>query len=507
MFTLNETTAQQRWDKLDGSRKGLLDRCELYSRWTIPKIFPPSGREQNHEALTHDFQSLGAQCCNSLSNRLVMGLFAPSRPFFRLTPTLKKKREMTQIPAAQQKLLDNGLSVVEKDASDVIDNLAVRTKLYDMFKHLLITGNAMMVMDDKSIRILGLRNYVVLRDNDGAVRELIIKERVHKDALDKNARIYCESVMGFKSDADDCVNHFRWIKVAPNGFTEVQWVENVKLPMEFNSKYTAEDMPYRAVTWDLASGDHYGTGLVEDNQADFAALSALSKATIQAAILASQFKWLVNPMGMTTPEDFVDSENGAAIPGKQGDVTPLAANLDAKLQTNLAVNEVYVNRIGAAFMLQSAVTRHAERVTTYELRMNAEELEGGLGGAYSRIAADVQLPMAHWCLKRVDRSVLGKEIQPTIVTGLAALSRVGDRDRLGSFLQGSAVLANIPDDVRGRLRVDVILADLASAEGFARDTYVMDEAEYQEQQTRQMARAQQMALEQIMAKQQGAPEQ
>ncbi|UYA98867.1 hypothetical protein IVIADoCa7_41 [Xanthomonas phage vB_Xar_IVIA-DoCa7] len=499
---MHKTTASQRWDKLDGSRKGLLYRCEKYSMWTIPKIFPPESYSQDTEALVHDWQSLGSQGVNHLANRLTVGLFPPSRPFFRLSPKLDKKRQMAGVPPEQIKQLDNGLSVVEKEASDVIDNKSLRTKLYDLNKHLLITGNALLVESKDSIRILGLRSYVVQRDNDGKVRELMIRERVHFDSLDKAARQFLDSMPGFKPDIkDECVNHYRWIKLTGGGYVEEQWVDNEMLPGAFTSKYTDQSLPYRAVTWDLASGQHYGTGLVEDNQGDFAALSALSKSTIQAAILSSQFKWIVNPMGMTAVEDFENSENGAVIAGSKDDVTPMAANLEAKLQTNLAVAEQYINRLGAAFMLQSAVTRNAERVTTVELRMNAEELEGALGGAYSRIAADVQLPMAHWCLKQVDRSVLGSQMEPTIVTGLAALSRMGDRDRLMALMQALQAVTNVPEDVRDRLRMGAWMSDIASAEGFARDTYILTDEEYEQKMINRQAEAQRLAIEQIMAKQ------
>ncbi|WWO60252.1 connector protein [Xanthomonas phage SB3] len=498
----NRTTARQRWDKLDGERKGLLYRCEKYSMWTIPKICPPEHYDQNTESLTHDFQSLGSQCVNHLSNRLTIGLFPAGRPFFRLSPKLNKKRQMQGVPEAQKKALDNGLSVTEREASDIIDNKSLRTKLYDLMKHLLVTGNVMMVLSKDNIRVLGLRSYVCQRDADGKVRELIIKEKIHFDSLDQSVREFLMTSPLFKLTQDKMVDHYRWVQLKAGSYVEEQWVDTEMLPGKFTGKYTDTSLPYRALTWDLASNQHYGTGLVEDNQGDFASLSALSKSTIQAAILASQFKWLVNPMGMTSVEDFEQSENGAVIAGATDDVKPVAANLDAKLQTNIAVTEQYINRIGAAFMLQSAVTRQAERVTTVELRMNAEELEGSLGGAYSRIAVDVQLPIAHWCLKQVDRSVLGSELEPTIITGLAALSRMGDRDRLMALMQALQMVTNVPEDVRDRMRMDVWMADIASAEGFAKDTYILTEAEYEEKMAQRAARAQALAMEQIMAKMQ-----
>src|SRR5690606_40756446 len=103
-----------------------------------------------------------------------------------------------------------------------------------------------------------------------------------------------------------------------------------------------EKLPYRAVTWDLAAGDDYGTGLVEDYDGDFQALSLLSEATIQAAILASEFRWLVNPAGQTSVEDFVASPNGAAIPGQHGDIELISSGVEGTLQTNLNIQQLYI---------------------------------------------------------------------------------------------------------------------------------------------------------------------
>ena len=59
-------------------------------------------------------------------------------------------------------------------------------------------------------------------------------------------------------------------------------------------------------------------------------------------------------------------------------------------------------RLGAAFLLNTAVTRDAERVTAQEIRMQAQELESSLGGVYSRLANELQLPLAKRLLQEID---------------------------------------------------------------------------------------------------------
>lgn len=499
------TTAGERFLQLDGQRTGILLRLEQFALWTIPKLFPEANRRQDNQALVHDFQALGAQAVNSLSNRLMMVLFAPSRPFFRLSPNAKMKKQL-EAANADTAAMDNKLSQAESEAAAVLDRKAIRPSVYQLLKLLIVTGNALMVLG-KKVRVLNLRNYVVKRDQEGEVLELVIRERVLLDSLDKEVRALVHMHPKVKPCEQGYVYHYRWIKRKDNSYRERQWVDEVCLPAQYESKYTPERLPYRAVTWDLAAGDDYGTGLVEDCAGDFASLSALSKAAVQGAILASEFRWLVKPTAMTKAHEFEESENGAALAGEQGDITPINTGIEGALNTNIALQAGYVNRIGSAFMLQSAVTRQAERVTAEEIRANALELEGGLGGAYSRIAVDVQLPMAFWTLKEVDRDILGSDIEPTVLTGLDALSRSGDRDKLMAFGQGLAGLLNLPPQALDRLRLSAWMDDLASAEGLDRNKYVITDEEYnqimqaraQQEQDRQVAVAQARVAQQETA--------
>ncbi|QYW01752.1 portal protein [Stenotrophomonas phage Ptah] len=496
-------TAASRWSKLDGMRLNIIRRCERFAKWTIQKVFPDDSYNQNNATLSNEWQSLGAQAVNHLSNKLVMNLFAPSRPFFRLGPKKAAKKEMATIGAEQRKALENKLSVAEREAADVIDVLSMRSKLYELLKLLIITGNALMVLKDKSMRVLTMRNYAVRRDVNGKVIELMIKERIHKSELDPEAIVLAMASGQFKMDSDGMLDHYRWVTWDANKYRENQWVGDFKLPSKYDSSYTERNMPYHAVTWDLSSGNHYGTGLVEDYKNDFASFTALSQSTVLAAIMNSEFRWVLRAGAMTTAQDLANSSNGDVLYGEKDDITPLPSGMEAKLDVNITVAQQFIQRIGSAFLLQSAITRQAERVTTMELRMNAEELEGGLGGAYSRLASGLQVPLADFCLNYAGYPVNGSSFEATVITGLAALSRVGDRDRLLSFLQSLAAAASLPPLFLQRMKISTLLSDLASAEGLDRDSYVLSDEEFaQLQQQQAQAQMAQMAVQTKMQQEQ-----
>lgn len=486
MYT--EQTAKGRWGDLDSKRQSFISRCECYAGYTLPKICLPSGYDQQNFELQHDWQALGAQGVNHLSNKLVLALFAPSRPFFRLDANAKLR---DQLANAGQSIASASaeLAAAEMDAVKEMDRKNMRTKIYDAMKHIVITGNALMILEDDGMRVVGIKSYCVKRDVYGRVIEGILKERVQRLALKPTVLDYMGQ--NLHCDADDCVEMYHWWCRGEDGkYTETVWIDCTKLPEQFGGVYSESDLPYRAITWDLASGDDYGTGLVEDYAGDFLALSQMSKAIVQAAMLASQFRWIVDPNSLTDANAVAASQNGDVLTGTATNFSILQAK-GGDIPVLFQSASTYINRIGQAFLLQSAVTRQAERVTKEEILRNADELETSLGGAYSRIAVDVQMPLAYYLLKSVNKSVMGSDLEPVIVTGLAALSRTGDRDNLILLVQDIAAFDGLSPQTKMRFNDANVFAALCSARGLATETYLLSDAQYQ----RRVAQQQQQVMD------------
>lgn len=487
-------TALTRWSELDGERSTFLSRCEEYSALTIPKVCPPIGWNQTQDELNHDMQSVGAQAVNHLTNKLMLTLFSPTRPFVRFDASDEIIAGFAQMGVDEQKvqeILANG----ERKAMKEMDKRSLRPKLNETVKHLIVVGNVLLILDGKKPRVVPLRNYVCKRNAEGSVLELIVKDVITVDQLDKKIR---ESEICANKQDSEKVDHYRWIVRDENGdYRMTQWVNGDKLPKEFDGKWAEERMPYRALTWDLADNADYGTGHVEDYAGDFRALSVLSKASVTSAILSSEFRWLANPNGFTKPEDLEQSANGAVLPGQQGDITLVNSGTPSALQFIQIHIQDYVNRIGRGFLLASAVTRNAERVTAEEIRLQATELETSLGGAYSRIAVDLQVPFAYFLMDLIDLKFKGKQIEPVIVTGMDALSRNGDLDNLLSWLGDLARVQSLNPrfPILSVLRLDTVASALAAARGvdstkFMQPPEVLQQAMQQLQQQEAMAAAQ-----------------
>lgn len=484
--------AGQRWTELHGIRQGFITRCEGFSSLTIRKLCLPEGYDQYSSDLQHDWQSVGAQAVNHLSNKLMLALFAPSRPFFRLDPARDILQQMTEAGANIAELTE-ALAVAEADAVRELDQSGSRPKLYEILKHLIVTGNCLLCLDEDGMRVIGIKHYCVKRNAAGKVMEILLRECVRFDELDYEVQ---NELFVMRYQPDTKVDMFKWIRLQPNGkYTLDTFVGNHKLSSKYSGGWPADRCPYRALTWDLADDSDYGSGLVEDYAGDFQALSAMSQAQVESAILASEFRWLVNPAGQTKAEDMVNSRNGAAMPGVKGDITLVQSDSANNLTVIQNVASEYIQRIGRGFLLASAVTRNAERVTAVEMRMQAEELETSLGGAYSRLAVDMQKPICLWLLRRVKLQFNDKQLTPVIVTGLDALSRNGDLENIKLFLADLAAISQLPPALQGLLRMRALAQMLASARGVkSSDILKTDEELAQEQDAaRQQAIADQAA--------------
>lgn len=474
-------SAEQWWTALMADKQTLMFRIERYAALTIQKICLPEGFDSAGTDQSHDYQSLGAQGVNNLTNKLMLAMFAPSRPFFRIEAGPDSRAQMAQNGIAEQDVQPL-FSKTERGAVNKLDELGQRPKLYTVMRHLIIAGNVQLCLEKDSMRVIALRNFCVKRDSTGRVHSNIIKECVKFDELDPAA----QKALGNKYTADTKVDHYKWITwdYENQRYNMTQWVNADQLPTEFSGRWTEEDCPYVVLTWDLADDSDYATGLVEEYLGDLEALSALSEAIVNAAILGTEFRWLVNPSGVTQAEDLAASKNGDALPGKPEDIAPTSGGNAQSLQTAIEVASIYTKRLSLAFMMSSQLTRDAERVTAEEIRQNAIELDTTFGGTYSTLAQTMQGKIARWLLKASDNPITGTDLKIIIITGLDALSRNGDLDNLRAAFQDLAQLSAVPPQLQSRMKYDPLVAFVGDGRGIDLRPYVMTDSEFaQYQQT------------------------
>jgi hypothetical protein len=480
-------TAKSVFSTLDAERSGLMTRCEDYAKWTLPRLLPASTFNQNITELANDYQSIGAQATNHLANKLMLTLFAPSRPFFRLDvdPKLRAQVLANGMPEAD---LDAVLAQGEKNALRVLEQRSLRPKLFLALQYLIVLGNVLLYLPKTGdARVFSLRQWVVRRTADGRVKELCIREGMKFDELDPSAQqAYLTASNKPGVQPDHKVELYTYVRRTDGNKLELrQSVDEYDLGDEFSANYDDDTCPYRVECWNLSDEADYGTGLVEDYRGAFAALSTMSEAEIEAGILCSEFRWLVNPSGQTKPEDLEESENGAALPGFKDDIVPLSFGNVSNLQTLTAIAEKQIRVIGQGFLMPSAVTRDAERVTAEEIRGQAMELETGLGGVYTRLASSLQPYIARFLLEGADVKLQNTKLTVQVITGLDALSRSGDLENLRLALNDIAALQTLSPQLLGTLNLQEIMTAIFIGRGVSATKFVKPPQQVQQEQAAQ----------------------
>jgi len=102
-------------------------------------------------------------------------------------------------------------------------------------------------------------------------------------------------------------------------------------------------------------------------------------------------------------------------------------------------------QLARAFLLRSAMTRDAERVTAEEIRAVAQELEDVLGGVYTVQANELQLPFVKRQMMLMQRkgelpAMPKGSVDPVIISGFQALGRNQALNRLRGFVQDFATM-------------------------------------------------------------------
>lgn len=488
----------------DYAREETLTRCERYAGWTLPNIFPDDPLME-YDEMQNDYQSVGAQAVNNLSNKIMMALFQPSRPFFRMQITPEQREELSgQMTSAE---IDVALSEAERAAMRELDKINARVVMTQIIQHLIITGNAMLWMPKEGkMQMYSLRDYICKRDLAGSPIKVVMRETKSVSGLPEELRAQAIEA-GYEDDADVSI-YTGVVKTGKDKYVSWQELEDLCYCSYQMGIYKAADLPWIPLTWNLCRNKDYGTGLVENYAGDFWTLSTLAESILDYTTLITDVKNLVNPAGMTDVREITQARSGAYVHGREEDIyvhAPQVANSSQFLTEQFSAVE---RRIGAAFLLNTAVTRDAERVTAEEIRMQAQELESSLGGVYSNLATELQLPLATRLLSKIN-PVFGS-IEPIIVTGLESLSRNSELDRMRYFFQDLIGLSEVPDQVAMRLDYGELISVLGAGHGVDFKKFLKDEDTVKKEQKEAQARnAQTQGMEaQAVAQgqQQGKPQ-
>lgn len=429
-------TIEGRYKQLSSDRNGYLDRAREYSRFTLPYVLPDTDDySRGGAANQHGFQGIGAQAVNHLSNKLTINMFPTGRSFFNLKFDEVAEAQLVA-DGYDPTQLSELLVEAENRCTTLQQKIAARVAYTESFKNLLISGNVCLYLPaDGFLQAIKLDRYVLKRDLSGKMTELIIQQKKSFSTLSQEVRDSLTALSNVETPKeDDEITLYTWVfRKDRETFCVSQSAMGVAIK-EYQEIDEA-DLPWKPLRWNSSYGEDYGRGLVEDHAGDFYVIEFLSEAVAKGMALMADIKYLIKPGSQTDIDEISTAPTGEWVFGTLEDVGILQLEKYADFTPISNVLNDYKRRIGQAFLLNSAVRRDAERITTVELRIDAQELETSLGGVYSLLAQTMQSPLALLYLNRVGFPLPDGTVLPNIVTGLEAFGKMGDLDKIKQYTE------------------------------------------------------------------------
>ena len=390
-----------------------------------------------HSRLETPFQCVGARGVNNLASKLLLALLPPNAPFFRLNvDTFALQNEGA--PPELITEIESSLQQVEESVMDEISREAYRTGLHEALKQLIITGNALVYLPDEGgLRVFRLDRYVVKRDPMGKITHIATKETMSYKTLSEEM----QALVG-EADASENVNLYTAVVLMDNKWHVYQDINGNPVP-DSHGTYDIDQNPFIPLRFSRIDGENYGRGYVEEYLGDLQSLEKLTQAIVEGSAAAAKVLFLINPNGTTRAKALAETPNGGITQGNAADVSVLQLQKFNDFRIAQETMNSIKDRLGHAFLLTSGVVRNAERVTAEEIRMLSQELETAIGGLYSLLSTELQMPMINRLMKVMNKAKRLPKlpegvVNPVIITGVEALGRGNDLQKLDLFLAGAA---------------------------------------------------------------------
>jgi len=496
-YSSKQVTAAGLYEQYASERSTYLREGQESSKYTLPYLIPETAVSSGRRTrIKTPYQGIGAAGTNSLASKLLTGLFPTNIPFFKLVlDQIKLSQEEGGKEAITE--IDKALRKVENALMREIEVSNDRVAMFEALKHLVVGGNVLLYLTDEGLQVYPLEKYVCKRDPNGNTLEIIIKETINAKALPESFLKNLQQKAEYTEDTmEEDLDIYTHVKRDGDYFNYHQECKNELIP-NTEGRAKKDVSPFLNLRFTRISGEHYGRGYVEEYRGDLVSLEGLMKAIIENAAASARTVFLVNPNGTTRAATLAKAPNGAIREGNAQDVSVLQVGKGADLQVSFTAIQRIEQRLQYAFLMAKAVQRDAERVTSTELKILTQELESTLGGIYSILSSELQLPYLrrrmHLLVKSGKVPKLPDDIVGiSIITGLQGLGRGQDKEKLLEFITVIAQALGA-DVMRQYVNLDEAIKRLATSIGIETETLVKSgeqiAAEQQQAQQQELIRS------------------
>ena len=470
----DKRTIASMWATDDADRKEGLDRARYCASLSKPWVLPPDDQNKDGK-LPETFTSLITRGCTNLAGRMLLALYPPSVPWFRLKPASKWLYDTNIAPETlqqlQQELMMHELIMLTRlEQADVPSEASnrrkagFRTRKRMVIDQLLVTGDCLeRLTDEYRIQVYRRDQYVTRRDNTGDVVYHIIKESIDPLSLTEKQRELAElktEELVQKPHSDrmkDMYTHVCWQPLSK------VWLVRQEIERKIINESQEKVSQFISTSFELAPGENYGRGWVELNLGDARTYNELQERLLDFAATASKQLFAIDYNSQVRPRDLAKDTGEVFQARVQGgqvqDVSCL--KVDKLSDFNVVYQTAQTKRsdLAAAMLMETEVTPRGDRVTATQVNQVAAELQGALGGLFAPIADSQQTPLVERLLHQMRKDALLPSLPPgsieiEAVTGLPALSREYDQQNLLGVMQ---VLGQFGPEVMGRINMSTLI--------------------------------------------------
>ena len=490
-------TAKSRYDNLSSDRSQFLTEAEDATKLTLPYLI--RGHEDYQKGMKQlktPWQSVGAKGVVALASKLSLSLVPPQTSFFKLQ--LDESQLGEEFGPEIKSELDLSFAKIERTILDAIAASDDRVVIHQALQHLVVGGNALIFMGKTGLKLYPLNRYVIERDGNGQVIEIITKERINKDLIPSYYEIMPEKMVMDQDEEEEECDVYTHCKRDNNRFVWHQEVHDKRIPGS-QGKAPIDSTPWLPLRFNTVDGEAYGRGRVGQFIGDLKSLEALSQAIVEGSAAAAKVVFTVSPSSTTKPSTLAAAGNGAIVQGRPDDIGVVQVGKTADFATALQHMQTLEKRLNEAFLILSV--RQSERTTAEEVRMTQMELEQQLGGLFGLLTIEFLVPYLNRKLSifqktgEIPRIPKGM-VKPIIVAGINSLGRGQDVQALGGFLSTIAQTMG-PDAIMQYINPDEVIKRLAAAQGI--DVLNLVKSVEERQQEQQQAAEQEAEMKAIDA--------
>lgn len=458
--------ASSRYEKLMGERGIILEAAYRNAKLTLPNLIKET--KNSNDVSQFPWQNVGSQGVGHLASNFNLSLFPSSGiSFFSLLPdkividnlvTFFKQQGMDG--DAYRTKLESAAAALERKVMFMFDKLSIRAKMHKAFEHLIVTGNVLLYVGEDETFLYPMDRYVLRRSAGGKVLEILIKEQYYPDQIPQ--KFLQQHFMENPEDQRESFN--RDIEVTTRVHYDYHsglcffWQECFnKLIPDSQSSCPINASPFIPMRYDSNDNSAYAEGLISHLFGTLVRLDGTTQSTSIGYAAAMRLLYLIDPAASFTPDRLKKAKRMDCFYGRADHISVVQGGKHQDLAASKVYEESLKNDLQMRFSMPIALQRSGERVTATEIQILSNQLESVSAGFFSLFASECQIPLVNRLLhlgKKQGMPTLDQieefkdengepliQIKP--ITGLAALQRNDDLQRLMQFVQ---ILQQLPQE-------------------------------------------------------------